>query len=46
MWESAYCIGWIDGGRERSNYFMGRLLDIGPPFSSSLSSGTQYIAFN
>ena len=19
MWESAYCVGWLDGGREGSN---------------------------
>ena len=31
MWESVYCIGWVDGGREGSNCSMGRLLlDIGP----------------
>ena len=34
MWESAYCIGWVDVGREGSNCYMGRLLlDIGPPLS-------------
>ena len=34
-----YCIGWIDGGREGSNYLMDRLLlDIGPPLSCYLSS--------
>ena len=51
MWESVYCIGWVDGGREGSNCCMGRLLlDIGPPLSChlspSLNSWTQYIAFN
>ncbi len=33
MWESAYCFGWVDVGREGSHYCMGRLLDIGPPLS-------------
>ena len=47
LWESAYCIGWVDVGREGSNYCMGRLLlDIGPPLSChlspSLNSWTQY----
>ena len=29
MWESVYCIGWVDGGREGSNCSMGSLfLDI------------------
>ena len=38
MWESVYCIGWVDGGREGSNCCMGRLLlDIGSPFSLPLS---------
>ena len=38
MWESAYCIGWADGGREGSNCCMGRLLlDTGPPLSCHLS---------
>ena len=23
MWESVYCIGWVDGGREGSNCCMG-----------------------
>ena len=32
MWESVYCIGWVDGGRDGSNCCMGRLLlNIGPP---------------
>ena len=51
MCESAYCIGWVDGGREGSKCSMGKLLlDIGPPLSChlslSLNSWTQYIAFN
>ena len=34
---SLYCIGRIDGGREGSNYCVGRLLlDIGPSLSSHL----------
>ena len=34
MWESAYCIGWVDVGREGSNCCKGNfLLDIGPPLS-------------
>ena len=33
-----YCIGWEDGGREGSNYGMGRLfLDICSPLSLHLS---------
>ena len=44
MWESAYCIGWVDDGRKGSNCCMVRLLDIGP--LCSLNSWTQYIAFN
>ena len=37
-WECAYCIGWVDGGREGSNCCMCRLLlDIGPPLSCHLS---------
>ena len=51
MWESAYYIGWVDGGRERSNFFYGQVVvDIDPPLSYylsfSLNSWTQYIAFN
>ena len=46
-WESASCIGWVNGGREGSNCCMGRLLDIGPPLSChlspSLNSWIQYI---
>ena len=39
MWESAYCIGWVDGGRKGSNCCMARLFfDIGPPLSCYLSS--------
>ena len=37
MWESAYCIGWVDSGREGSNCCMGRLLYIGLPLSCHLS---------
>ena len=49
MWESAYCIGWVDVGRERSNCCKGNFwLDIGPPLSChlslSLNSWTQCIA--
>ena len=48
MWESAYCIGWVDV--EGSNCRMGRLLlDIGPLSchpSPSLNYWKQYIAFN
>ena len=37
MWESACCIGWVDGGREGSNCCMGKLLlDIAPPLLYSL----------
>ena len=37
MWESTFCIGWVDGGREGSNCCMCRLLlDIGPPLPLSL----------
>ena len=37
MWESVYCIGWVDGGREGSNCCMGRLLlVIGSPLSLPL----------
>ena len=44
MWESMYCIGWVDDGREGSNCSMGSLLlDIGPPLSCHLSP---YIACN
>ena len=32
-WESAYCIGWIDSGREGSSCMVRLLLDIGPPLS-------------
>ena len=50
MWESAYCIGWIDGGRERSSSCMGKLLlDIDPPLLLPLfplNNSTQYIVFN
>ena len=49
IWASAYYIGSIDGGRERRNCCMSRLLlVIGPSLSChlspSLNSWTQYIA--
>ena len=37
MWESAYCIGWVNGSREGSNCCMDMLLDIGPSLSCHLS---------
>ena len=38
MWESVYCICWVNGGREGSNCCMGRLLlDVGPPLSCHFS---------
>ncbi len=37
MWESAYCIGWVDDGREGSNCYRGRLLLDVSSFSCHLS---------
>ena len=43
MWESAYCTGWVDSGKEGSNCCMGRLLfDIGPPLSLHEQLNTAY----